>query len=209
MSNDLKLAIFDLGQVCFRTHLERCYLEWEDMAGIRPGSVSRDFPLDDQYEDYERGTMSGRSYGEYFCMLNELSLDFEEWKEGWNSMFGEIIEPSRKTIKLMQQAGVTVVALSNTNATHVESWKGRYDELIESFDHLYLSNEIGMRKPEPRVFEHVLSSHDVGASQAIYFDDKQENIRTAERLGIESVLFDDDSLAALWWKRRPVPSPSS
>ena len=90
----------------------------------------------------------------------------------------------------------------------MKSWKGRYDELIESFDHLYLSNEIGMRKPEPRVFEHVLSSHDAGASQAIYFDDKQENIRTAERLGIESVLFDDDSLAALWWKRRPVPSPS-
>ena len=179
------------------------------MAGIRPVSVSQDFPLDDQYEDYERGTMFGRSYGEYFCMLNELSLDFEEWKKGWNSMFGEIIEPSRKTIKLMQQAGVTVVSLSNTNATHVESWKDRYDELIESFDHLYFSNEIGMRKPEPRVFEHVLSSHDAGASQAIYFDDKQENIRIAERLGIESVLFDDDSLAALWGKRRPVPSPSS
>jgi len=72
MSSDLKLAIFDLGQVCFRTHLKRCYLEWGDMAGIRLGSVSRDFPLDDQYEDYESGTMSVRSYGEYFCMLNEI-----------------------------------------------------------------------------------------------------------------------------------------
>ena|GEM_PF-6478635 len=52
-------------------------------------------------------------------------------------MFGETIEPSRKTIKLMQQAGVTVVALHNTNAIHVESWKSRYDGLIDSFYHLY------------------------------------------------------------------------
>lgn len=208
MNNDLKLAIFDLGQVCFRTHLERCYLEWEDMAVIRPGSVSRDFPLDDQYEDYERGTMSGRSYAEYFCMLNELSLDFEEWKEGWNAMFGEVIQPTFKTIQLMKEAGVTVVALSNTNATHVESWKGVYDELVESFDHLYLSNEIGMRKPEPRAYEHVLNAHGADAAQAVYFDDKQENIKSAARLGIESVLFDDDSVVALWWKRRPVPNPA-
>jgi len=209
MNNDLKLAIFDLGQVCFRTHLERCYLEWEDMAGIRPGSVSRDFPLDDQYEDYERGTMSGRSYAEYFCMLNELSLDFDEWKEGWNAMFGEIIEPTFKTIKLMKAAGVTVVALSNTNATHVETWQGRYDELTAAFDHLYLSNEIGMRKPEPRVFEHVLKAHDAEASETVYFDDKPENVNAASRLGIEGVLFDDDSVAALWWKRRPAPSAAS
>ena len=126
MSNELKLAIFDLGQVCFRTHQERCYLEWEDMAGIRPGSVSLDFPLDDQYEDYERGTMSGRSYAEYFCMLNELSLDFAEWREGWIAMFGEIIRPTLDTIKQMRISGLSVVALSNTNATHVEHWKELY-----------------------------------------------------------------------------------
>ncbi len=204
MNNDLKLAIFDLGQVCFRTHLERCYLEWEDMSGIRPGSVSRDFPLDDQYEDYERGTMSGRSYAEYFCMLNELSLDFEEWKEGWNSMFGEIIQPTLKTIKLMKEAGITVVALSNTNATHVEAWQELYQELLVSFDKVYLSNEIGMRKPEPRVFEFVLKQHECEAADAVYFDDKRENVSAASRLGIDAILFDDDSVASLWWKRRPA-----
>ncbi len=209
MINDLKLAIFDLGQVCFRTHLERCYLEWEDMAGIRPGSVSRDFPLDDQYEDYERGTMSGRSYAEYFCMLNELSLDFEEWKEGWNAMFGEVIEPTRKTIVAMKKAGLKVVALSNTNATHVETWQETYGELMALFDQVYLSNEMGMRKPEPRVYEHVLNQHECEASQAVYFDDKRENISAGSRVGIESILFDDDSVAALWWKRRPVESSVS
>ena len=209
MSNELKLAIFDLGQVCFRTHQERCYIEWEDMAGIRPGSVSRDFPLDDQYEDYERGTMSGRSYAEYFCMLNELSLDFAEWREGWIAMFGEIIKPTLDTIKQMRISGLTVVALSNTNATHVEHWKELYPELVDSFDHMYLSNEIGMRKPEPRVYEHVLTAHDVEPSQAIYFDDKPENINAGNRAGIESIMFDDDSVAALWWKRHPVANTAS
>ena len=209
MSNELKLAIFDLGQVCFRTHQERCYLVWEDMAGIRPGSVSRDFPLDDQYEEYERGTMSGRSYAEYFCMLNELSLNFAEWREGWTAMFGELIEPTLDTIKQMRISGLTVVALSNTNATHVEYWKELYPELVDCFDHMYLSNEIGMRKPEPRVFEYVLVQHNTEPFQAIFFDDKLEYTNAGKRVGIESILFDDDSVAALWWKRRPVANAAN
>ncbi len=201
MNKELKLAIFDLGQVCIRIHLERCYIDWEDMAGIRPGSVSREFPLDDQYEDYERGTMSGRSYAEYFCMINELALDVAQWKQGWNAMFGEVIESTMKTVREMREAGVTVVLMSNTNATHSERWLNGYKDLVEAFDHRYLSNEIGMRKPEPRVFEFILEQHQCEASPVVYFDDLRENINAAKRLGIESILFDDDSRATLWWKR--------
>jgi len=201
MNKELKLAIFDLGQVCIRTHLERCYIDWEEMAGIRSGSLSRNFPVDDQYEDYERGTVSGRAYSEYFCVVNSLVLDFEQWKEGWNSIFGEVIESTMNTVRLMQEAGVTVVAMSNTNATHVEYLQENYNDLVGSFDHRYLSNEIGMRKPEPRVFEFILDQHKCEPSQAVYFDDLKENVYIANRLGIEAVLFDDDSKAKLWWKR--------
>jgi|GEM_PF-806575 len=201
MDNNLKLAIFDLGQVCIRTHIERCYIDWEDMAGIRPGSVSRDIPIDDQYEDYERGSISGRSYAEYFCMINELTLDFEQWREGWNSMFGEVIEPTLQTVRVMKEAGVKVVALSNTNATHAEYWQKAYRDVAYTFDHRYLSNEIGMRKPEPRIFEFILEQQQCSPSEAVFFDDLSENVRAAKSVGIEGVVFDDDAKAELWWKR--------
>lgn len=201
MNKELKLAIFDLGQVCIRLHLERCYIDWEEIAGIRPGSLSREFPIDEQYEEYERGTVSGRAYAEYFCMINGLTLDFEQWKEGWNSMFGEVIDSTMNTVRLMREAGVTVVAMSNTNATHVEYLQEHYKELAVAFDHRYLSNEIGMRKPEPRVFEFILEKHGCEPSEAVYFDDLKEHVDTASRLGIDAVLFDDDSKARLWWKR--------
>ncbi len=209
MNKELKLAIFDLGQVCIRTHLERCYLDWEDMAGIRPGSVSRDFPFDDQYEDYERGTISGRSYAEYFCMVNGLALDFEQWKSGWNAIYGTPIEPTMQTAREMREAGVTVVAMSNTNATHTEYLQNNYKDLVDSFDHRYFSNEIGMRKPEPRVFEFILDQRQCDPSEVVFFDDLEENIYAAQRLGIESVLFDDDSKAMLWWKRRQAAACES
>ena len=124
-------------------------------------------------------------------------------------MFGELIEPTLDTIKQMRISGLTVVALSNTNATHVKYWKELYPELVDCFDHMYLSNEIGMRKPEPRAFEHVLVKHNTEPSQAIFFDDKLEYINAGKRVGIESILFDDDSVAALWWKRRPVANAAN
>jgi FMN phosphatase YigB (HAD superfamily) len=58
-----------------------------------------------------------------------------------------------------------------------------------------------MRKPEPRVFEFILDQHKCEPSRAVYFDDLKENVYIANRLGIEAVLFDDDSKAKLWWKR--------
>ena len=184
MNNELKLAIFDLGQVCIRTHLERCYIDWEEMAGIRPGSLSRDFPIDDQYEEYERGTVSGRAYAEYFCMVSGFVLDFEQWKEGWNSMFGEVIDSTMNTVRSMQEAGVTVVAMSNTNATHTEYLQENYKGLSSAFDHRYLSNEIGMRKPEPRVFKFILEQHKCDPSEVVYFDDLKQHVEAASRLGI-------------------------
>ena len=66
-----------------------------------------------------------------------------------------------------------------------------------------------MRKPEPRVFEYVLAQHNMEPSQAILFDDKPEYINAGKRVGIESILFDDDSVAALWWKRRPVANAAN
>ena len=51
--------------------------------------------------------------------------------------------------------------------------------------------------------------HRLPGSEALFFDDKPEHINAGKRAGIESILFDDDSAAALWWKRRPVANPAS
>ena len=55
------------------------------------------------------------------------------------------------------------------------------------FDRLFFSGPLGMGKPEPRVYEHVLAELGVPAPAVVFVDDKDENIAAARGLGLRTV----------------------
>jgi HAD superfamily hydrolase (TIGR01509 family) len=61
--------------------------------------------------------------------------------------------------------------------------------IYEPFEHVYLSHEIGLIKPNRSAYEYVLVKLNVKPEEAIFIDDKEENIRGAEKLGIKSILY--------------------
>ena len=194
-----KLAIFDLGQVCVRIHVDRCFEHWKKLSGE---DVLDETRFDDASHDkYERGEIGA---GELWTALRRsmgLGLSDEEWLKGWNSIFGEVIEETRSTVAKMKEAGLRVVVLSNTNREHVEIWMPMYQHFMDMFDCVYVSNELGARKPERRIYERVLELENVEGRECVFFDDKIENIAAANLLGIEGVHFVADSVAAEWWAK--------
>jgi HAD superfamily hydrolase (TIGR01509 family) len=70
------------------------------------------------------------------------------------------------------------------------SWGNEYpmqgwDEL---FDAVVISGEVGMRKPEPRIFEHVLRLIDLPATECVFVDDLPHNVTAAVELGFVGVV---------------------
>lgn len=76
-------------------------------------------------------------------------------------------------------AGVKICLLSN-------SWANEYprDGWDEIFDAVVISGEIGMRKPEPRIFQHALGLIGLTAPECVFIDDIEINIAAARSLGI-------------------------
>ncbi|NEQ70299.1 MAG: HAD-IA family hydrolase [Symploca sp. SIO2D2] len=192
-----KLAIFDLGQVCVRIHIERCNEIWLRLAGKE--SLGEGEFAWKEHDCYERGEIEAPELWAALRKTMGLNLSDAQWLEGWNSIFGEEIVQTRSTIKQMKAAGLRVVALSNTNRAHVEVWKPLYSEFLDMFDQIYVSNEMGMRKPESRIYEKLLELEGFEGRDAVFFDDKIENIESARKLGIEAVHFDRDAAAWDWW----------
>jgi putative hydrolase of the HAD superfamily len=62
-------------------------------------------------------------------------------------------------------------------------------ELHDLFDHILISAEIGMMKPDPTAFRVALQSLQVRPHEAVFIDDALPNIRGAQQLGIHAVLF--------------------
>ena len=82
-----------------------------------------------------------------------------------------------------RRAGLLTGLLSN-------SWGNEYprEGWDEMFDAIVISGEVGMRKPEPEIFAHVLELLGVEAGETAFVDDLEPNVEAARALGLVAVL---------------------
>lgn len=78
---------------------------------------------------------------------------------------------------------------------HTEYWLPEYPEIAAASNRLYLSQQIGMRKPETEIYRYLLEQEGIEAQQAIFFDDNAANIDAARALGIQAIqVIDRDTI---------------
>ena len=91
-------------------------------------------------------------------------------------------------IERLHKAGYVVSLMSNTFDIHAKSnqLKGFFD----IFDNIFLSNEIGLIKPDLDKYKHVLQKLDAKPKQCVFIDDKLRNLIPARELGITVIKFE-------------------
>lgn len=66
------------------------------------------------------------------------------------------------------------------------------DWIIEgAFDHIIASCDVKLIKPDPAIYHLALNRADCEPHQAVFLDDREENVRAAEALGMQGIVFDD------------------
>ncbi|MBW3019725.1 HAD-IA family hydrolase, partial [Candidatus Woesearchaeota archaeon] len=84
-----------------------------------------------------------------------------------------------------------VFMLSNSNVDIERGNRERHD-YFSLFDDVFYSHHLGMRKPELRIYEHVLKKHSLNPKDCYFIDDKIENVEAAKSLGINGILYKMD-----------------
>lgn len=96
-------------------------------------------------------------------------------------MFGgfEPVEPMFDVLRLAKGGGVRTALLSN-------SWGNSYptERFAELFDAVVISGEVGMRKPEERIYDHTLAAVGLPPDACVFIDDMRQNIEAAEAAGM-------------------------
>jgi HAD superfamily hydrolase (TIGR01509 family) len=65
------------------------------------------------------------------------------------------------------------------------------NDLTSLFDVIVASSEIGKIKPDPEIFRYTLSELDVLPQEAVFIDDREENVKAARTLGITGLVYTD------------------
>lgn len=192
------LYIFDLGNVIVDIDFNRVLGVWSDLGRVPLAELQKRFQIDDAFEQHERGEITDEHFAALLCEKLDIALGYEQFVAGWQAVFVGVRSDVLSLMSQLRADGHRVVILSNTNKLHTEFWPTQYPDVQAAADKIYLSQEMGMRKPEPRIYQRVLEQEGYRADQAVFFDDNPQNIAAANALGIESVLVTDNKTVPAW-----------
>jgi putative hydrolase of the HAD superfamily len=82
----------------------------------------------------------------------------------------------------------TVACLTNTEMEVGQL--NRQRGYFQVFHKAFLSTEIGLHKPDPRVFEYVLRDLGCGPAAAVFVDDRIENVQGARTAGLHAIHYE-------------------
>ena len=111
--------------------------------------------------------------------------------ERFDTAYADMFWPNPETCDLIPQlhGRYRLLLLSNTTDLHSRWFRRQFAEVLDHFDALVLSHEIGMRKPSPRIYEHCLSLAGCSASECVFVDDLPANIDAARACGWHGIVY--------------------
>ncbi len=112
----------------------------------------------------------------------EWGKEIRLWHDNWIDMASPRIEPSIALLRAMRSRGVPVFALTNFGTHSFAIAQSRYDFLTE-FDQVYVSGQLGVIKPYPRIYEIVETRCGVAPGRLLFTDDRAENTAVARARG--------------------------
>ena len=186
-TDPIEAVVFDLGMVLVEIDFTRSFAHWGALAGVDPATLARRYAADIDYERHERGELDTRAYLASVGRRLGIELTPRQWEQGWLDLLLEPVEGIEALIDKVDPA-LRKAVFSNTNASHAAVFERRYGPLLRRFDRIFLSNELGMRKPEARAFERVAAELDVAPSRILFLDDNEANLAGARGVGMRTVL---------------------
>ncbi|MBE9529075.1 MAG: HAD family phosphatase [Proteobacteria bacterium] len=114
------------------------------------------------------------------------AISYEVFIEIWGAIFTE--RPEMKEIVAELRGNTRRLILSNTNAIHY-SYIEEHFSWFKEFEASFLSFKLGIRKPDPAIFEAVIESTGLTPRSILYIDDIESHVMAAKEAGIEAVLF--------------------
>jgi putative hydrolase of the HAD superfamily len=182
----VQALLFDLGNVILDIDFNRAFAVWAGHAGVQVAELAARYAHDAAYERHERGEILA---AEYFASLRDslgIAISDAQFEEGWNAI---LVGEKREITSLLTglHARFPTYMFSNSNLTHQTHWNRHMPEVVAPFRRVFVSSDIGMRKPEARAFLHVAREMGVAPEHILFFDDVLVNIEGARAVGMQAV----------------------
>jgi putative hydrolase of the HAD superfamily len=187
-----RTVIFDYGEVISEAQSVADRGVITGLAGVSQDSE----PFWRAYSAHRDGLDQGRGgVAAYWAAIaTDIGASWDDARvhELWAADFRSWLSINPGTVEVLadlKAGGTNLALLSNAGPDYGSYF--RHGPLGDFFAACYVSGELGLLKPHPEIFQHVLDDLGIKAAEAVFIDNREANVRGAQALGITSHLFTD------------------
>lgn len=184
----LDTVIMDIGNVlvdfCWEECLRRLHFSEEvekQLTECTTGSLKK-------WQLQDRGNYDYEELVDLF-LEGDHSLEWElrQFLDHWNELAVEY-DYAYDWVKRFKDQGYLVYLLSNYGRYAYDMTSPNFS-FLPLIDGAVISYQVNLVKPEQKIYKYLLRKYDIKPENAVFFDDRQENVEAAVRLGIHGIEF--------------------
>ncbi|MCS6916772.1 MAG: HAD family phosphatase [Chitinophagales bacterium] len=192
----IRNIILDYGGVLIDLDYDAPVRTMEQLQVPRFGEVFSQQQQHPLFDALDRGQLTEKEFRDQLRQLLHVHLTDDQIDEAWNSMILQIRPEKIELLRQLYAEDYRLYLLSNTNFIHLK-YLTKYllrvygrTSLEEFFDKVYYSCMLGLRKPEPAIFQRVIQENALRPQETLFVDDHPAHVQAAAGLGLIAVHYD-------------------
>jgi len=188
----IEAVIWDFGGVITTSPFE-AFARFENERGLPPDIIRRTNSanhLDNAWAKFERAEIDIEAFDRLFA-AESLALGAEvRGKEVLPLLSGDLRPEMVEALRRIKTRFKTGCITNNLPANAIGSASGRtlyIAEVMALFDRVIESAKIGLRKPDPRIYQMMVKTLGVDPARCVYLDDLGVNLKPARDMGMTTI----------------------
>ena len=190
-----KALLFDLGNVLLPIDLSLTFQAFSQLSTyFNPLEIQDKIINEGLWLGYEAGLLTDEEFRNLLRDKLAMNCSNEEFDQAFSALLLDFPSNIYTFLKDLT-SNFDLYLLSNTSVIHSRIFLNiqlgpNGENLFGLFKKAHFSYEMGLVKPNPLIYQQVLSENNLEAGQVVFFDDNAANIESASKLGIDSILID-------------------
>ena len=191
--NKIRYCIFDVGQVCYPYSFEPLNHYCYEKSQNKNEFISKGGVKGFDYKPFMKGEIDFSEFCRKLCAFCDFAYVPEiesEVNEAMHNGVGEMYPETLKVINFLKHQNIEVCLLSNALPNLANTAAG-----LTRKKNIFVSYELGLLKPDIKIYQTVLQKLNALPEEVIFVDDKIKNVEAAKSIGIYGIVFKQHTIA--------------
>jgi len=184
------VVIFDVGNVLFDWNPRFLYERLIDDDRALDAFL-RDVATKEWHFQHDAGRPFAETSAELGAAYPQHSDLIAAWGPRFIEQLGDMLPGMREIVEQLDARGVPLYAITNFSGEFWPPFREREADIFDRFRDIVVSGDELLTKPNPAIYHLALDRFGVAAADAVFIDDRADNVAAANAVGIHGLLFED------------------